>query len=36
MTPEQRKTNRRMGQLLGGIAVVIFVGFILKSAVFGM
>ena len=36
MTPEQRKSNHRLGLILGGIAVVIFIGFIVKSAVFGM
>ena len=39
MTPEQntlRKRNLRLGLILGGIAVVIFVGFIVKSAVLGM
>ena len=30
MTPEQKKSNRRLGLMLGGIAVAIFVGFILK------
>jgi hypothetical protein len=34
MTPEQN--NRRLGLILGGIAVVIFVGFIVKSALLGM
>lgn len=36
MTPEQRENNRRMGRVLAVVAVVIFVGFIVKSAVFGM
>ena len=39
MTPEQinlRKRNLRLGLILGGIAVAIFVGFIVKSAVLGM
>ena len=36
VTPEQRKSNRRFGLVLGVIAVVIFVGFIVKSAVLGM
>jgi hypothetical protein len=30
MTPEQQKSNRRLGLILGAIAVLIFVGFILK------
>ena len=36
MTPEQKKNNQRLGLILGGIALVIFIGFIAKSAVFGM
>jgi hypothetical protein len=37
MTPEeQRKSNLRLGLILASIAVVIFVGFIVKSALFGM
>jgi hypothetical protein len=36
VTPEQKKRNARLGLTLGAIAVLIFVGFIFKSAVFGM
>ena len=36
MTPEQKKSNLRLGLILGSIAVVIFVGFIIKSAVLGI
>ncbi|CAN5685651.1 hypothetical protein BH11PSE8_BH11PSE8_34520 [soil metagenome] len=36
ITPEQRKNNARLAVALGVTAVVIFVGFIVKSAVFGM
>jgi hypothetical protein len=36
MTPEQKKNNARLGLILGAIAVVIFVGFIAKSALIGM
>lgn len=36
ITPEQRKNNARLAISLGVTAVVIFVGFIFKSAVFGM
>ena len=36
ITPEQRKSNARLGWLLGSIAVLLFVGFIVKSAVFGI
>jgi hypothetical protein len=35
-TPEQKKSNLRLGLILASIAVVIFVGFIVKSAVLGM
>ncbi|HEY9067070.1 MAG TPA: cytochrome oxidase small assembly protein [Burkholderiaceae bacterium] len=37
MTPEQqKKSNLRLGLILASIAVAIFVGFIAKSAIFGM
>ncbi len=36
MTPEQKQSNRRLGLILGAIAVAIFVGFIAKSALLGM
>ena len=36
MTPEQKKNNQRLGLILGSIAVAIFIGFIVKSAVLGM
>jgi hypothetical protein len=36
MTPEQKKSNLRLGLILGSIAVVVFVGFIAKSALIGM
>jgi hypothetical protein len=36
MTPEQKKSNQRLGLILGAIALIIFVGFIAKSAIFGM
>ena len=31
----QRKANRRLALILGSIALVFFVGFIAKSALFG-
>ena len=31
-TPEQKKNNLRLGLILASIAVVIFIGFIVKSA----
>jgi hypothetical protein len=36
VTPEQKKSNQRLGLALGAIAVLIFVGFIAKSALVGM
>ena len=36
MTPEQKKANQRLGLILGAIALLIFVGFIAKSALIGM
>lgn len=36
MTPEQRQKNIRLGLILASIAVVLFIGFIAKSAVFGI
>lgn len=35
-TPEQKKSNVRLGLILGSIAVVVFVGFIVKSALLGI
>jgi hypothetical protein len=32
MTPEQKKSNLRLGLILASIAVAIFIGFIVKSA----
>ncbi len=36
MTPEQKKANTRLGVILASIAIVFFVGFIAKSALFGI
>ena len=36
MSPEQQKSNRRMAWTLGVIAVLIFVGFMAKSALLGV
>ncbi|CAN5599046.1 MAG: cytochrome oxidase small assembly protein [Pseudomonadota bacterium] len=35
MTPEQRKNNRRMGLTLASIAVLFFVGFIIRMVWLG-
>ena len=36
MTPEQKKSNRRLGLILGSIAVLIFIAFMLKGAFGGL
>ena len=36
MTPEQQKSNRRLAWTLGSIAVLIFIGFMAKSAWLGI
>ena len=35
-TPDQKKSNVRLGLILGSIAVAVFVGFIVKSAMLGI
>jgi hypothetical protein len=35
-TPEDRKSNVRLALILASVAVVLFIGFIAKSAVFGI
>jgi hypothetical protein len=35
MTPEQKKNNRKMGLILGSIAIVFFIGFVAKMYVLG-
>jgi len=36
MTPEQKKNNRRLGWILASVAIVFFVGFMAKAALFGI
>jgi len=36
MAPEQKKQNLRLALILASIAVAVFVGFIVKSALFGV
>lgn len=36
MTPQQRKSNVRLGLILASVAIALFVGFIVKSALFGI
>jgi hypothetical protein len=35
MTPEQKKSNRRMGLLLASIALVFFLGFMARMVLLG-
>jgi hypothetical protein len=35
MTPEQKKNNRRMGLTLASIAILFFIGFIVRMVVVG-
>ena len=36
MSPEQKKHNLRLALILASIAVVLFIGFIAKAALFGI
>ena len=36
MTPEQKKSNLRLALILATIAIVFFVGFIARAALFGI
>ena len=36
LTPEQKKSNLRLGLILASVAVALFVGFMVKSTVFGI
>jgi len=36
MTPQQKKSNTRLGLILASIAVALFIGFMVKSALFGI
>ena len=36
MTPEQRRSNVRLALILASVAVAMFVGFMVKSALFGI
>ncbi len=36
MKPEQRRQNVRLGLILASVAVALFVGFIVKSAIVGI
>ncbi|MBX3619433.1 MAG: cytochrome oxidase small assembly protein [Rhizobacter sp.] len=36
MTPEQKKSNRRLGLILASVALVFFIGFMARAAFFGL
>ena len=36
MTPEQKKSNQRLALILATVAVALFVGFMVKSALLGI
>lgn len=36
MTPEQRRSNLRLALILASVAVALFVGFLVKSALYGI
>jgi hypothetical protein len=36
MTPEQRKSNRRLGLILGTVALVFFLGFVARMLILGV
>jgi hypothetical protein len=36
LTPEQKKSNLRLGLILASVAVALFVGFMVKSAFLGV
>jgi hypothetical protein len=36
MTPEKKKANARLGLILASVAVALFIGFMVKSALFGI
>ncbi|MFX1679560.1 cytochrome oxidase small assembly protein [Mitsuaria sp. CC2] len=36
LTPEQRKSNRRLGLILASVALVFLVGFVVKIAFLGV
>jgi len=36
MSPQQRKNNLRLALILASVALVLFVGFMVKSALYGV
>ncbi|WP_236675075.1 cytochrome oxidase small assembly protein [Piscinibacter sp. HJYY11] len=35
MTPEQKKSNRRLGLILGSVALIFFIGFMVRMVLLG-
>lgn len=35
-TPDQKKSNLKLALILGSVAVVFFIGFVAKAALFGI
>lgn len=35
MTPEQKKSNRRLGLILGSVALIFFLGFMARMVLLG-
>jgi hypothetical protein len=36
MTPEQKKSNRRLGLILASVAIIFLVGFMARAILFGL
>ena len=36
MTPDQKKSNRRLGLILATVVIVFFAGFLARAILFGM
>lgn len=36
MTPEQKKSNRRLGLILASVALIFLAGFVARAALFGL
>jgi hypothetical protein len=36
MTPEQKKSNRKLGLILASVALIFFVGFLVRAYFFGL
>jgi hypothetical protein len=36
LTTEQKKSNRRLGLILASVAVIFFIGFMVRAVLFGL